>query len=93
MPIEASELNSIQMVPIWAGASVGALGGRACFSSMEPEGRAEKVIFLRLERTKKRVSWIRVGCDSGAYSGAPLASAYWARKSSSEMPTSASDSS
>lgn len=55
MPIEVSELNSIQMVPIWAGALGGALGDRACLSSMEAEGRAEKVIFLRLEK-KRRVS-------------------------------------
>ena len=59
MPMEGSLLNSIQIVPI-GGVPAGALEGGACFSSMAAEGRAEKVIFLRL---KARISKLVVGSE------------------------------
>ena len=50
MPMEVSGLNSTQIVPIEGGGlGFEAVGGVEYFSSMAAVGRAEKVIFLRLE--------------------------------------------
>lgn len=52
IPIVVSELNSTQIVPMEGPAGFGfeAVGGVVYFSSMAVVGRAEKVIFLRLQK-------------------------------------------
>ena len=53
IPIVVSELNSTQIVPIeGVGFGFEAVAGGVYFSSIVVVGRAEKVIFLRLQNKK-----------------------------------------